>query len=73
MLLTVEDHDIIVDMVEAVLSEVPNDQQTGIRGEMETKLTEVAVETGNAFQPLALAIAHLRNTTLKSTHFVSFI
>jgi hypothetical protein len=72
VLLMVEDQEIIVDMVDTVISEVSDDQQT-IRGELERTLKEVAAKTGNAFWPMALAIARYRNTRLRSTHFVSIV
>jgi hypothetical protein len=73
VLLMVEDHEIIVDMVDTVVSEVSDDQRHTIRGELERTLKEVAAETGNAFWPMALAIARYRNTRLRSTHFVSIV
>jgi len=73
MLLTVEDQEIILDIVEAVISEAPENHRHRIGINLQGLMKEVASQTGNSFEPLAHAIVQLRNTRLQSTHFVSFI
>jgi len=73
VLLTVEDQEIILDMVESVISEAPENHRHRIGIDLQGVMKEVASQTGNSFEPLAHAIVQLRNTRLQSTHFVSFI
>ena len=72
VLLTAEDQGIIADMRETIMAE-PNNDLIDIRGELEEKIRRFGSASGDTFQPLAVALAHIRNARLQSPHFVSLI
>lgn len=76
VLLTAKDDEIISDMRKIIIVE-SNYQRDDIRGEVEEEIGEFDSATGdtfpgNAFQPLAVALAHIRNARIGSPNFVSF-
>ena len=65
-LLTGEDKDIIKDMTNMVIGEIPSSQQNEFREELRALLKEVGEQSGGDFQSLAFTLVQLRNSRLES-------
>ena len=69
-LLTREDQDIIKDMTNTVINEIPPSQ----RDEFREELRELLKESARDFQSLAMTLVQLRNSRLeRASHIVNFL
>lgn len=72
-LLTREDQDIIKDMMNTVIGEIPSSQQNEFREDLRGLLKEVGEQSGGDFQSLALTLVQLRNSRLERfSHIANF-
>jgi len=72
-LLTGEDQDIINDMTNMAIGEIPSSQENEFREELRVLLKEVGEQSGGDFQSLVTALVQLRNSRLESaSHIVNF-
>ena len=73
-LLTREDQDIIKDMTNTVINEIPPSQRDEFREELRELLKEVGEQSARDFQSLAMTLVQLRNSRLeRASHIVNFL